>query len=480
MALIDFQKDNNDLLNFILTERFFKNWKTGPIIVDANGTSEIGGYGTELGLYSSSNLELFLTSRCNQKCEYCYLYKYEDKLYPPEYNKPEIIITNLKKIFDWIIDNDLSIPTVDIFSGEIWHTQFGLDVLNLILLYLDKGLNCHNFMIPTNMSFIHNTDQMCRIQNIIDDAAQKYDTRICFSCSIDGKYCEDGRPRKDGTINDDKFYENLFLFCQHNNYFFHPMISATNVFHWKENYDWWKEKCYEYNFIFRKAVMPIDVRDDNWTEEAIQARLDLEEYIFEDYIKTDCRGNLDELWKHCFPSADRSIECDGHMSPSLGTAYSFPGCTVADTLTVRVGDLAIVPCHRTAYDKFVYGYFDVQDDKIVGITKANNIHMAMKTLLMDHKNTSYECDICPYSDYCLKGCYGAQYDYKKDPFITCKSVCELFKRKIKKRIELYEKYGIIDKIKTLTEFDDEYSRVQLFLKNYNNIKNEVNVYDKMA
>ena len=112
------------------------------------------------------------------------------------------------------------------------------------------------------MSFIWDEDQICKIQNRIYDAQEKYGAEFIFSASIDGKYCDDGRPQKDGKIKDDAFYERLFLFCQYNQFYFHPMISATNVFSWKENYDWWKEMCHEYNFIFRKAVMPIDVRND--------------------------------------------------------------------------------------------------------------------------------------------------------------------------------------------------------------------------
>lgn len=479
MGLKEFQQENNELLNFILNERFFKSWSQPPVtILDSNG--EVIN-GSDISLVSSSNLELFLTSYCNQQCEYCYLYKYEYELYPKEINTSEKILNNLKVILQWIVDNNYDIKTIDLFTGEIWHSQFGLDVLDTILNYLDKGLKTNNFIIPSNMSFIWDEDQVCKIQNRIDDAQRKYRTRFCFSASIDGKYCDDGRPQKDGKIKDDAFYERLFLFCQHNQFFFHPLISAHNVFNWKENYEWWKAMCYEYNFIFRKAVMPIDVRNDDWTEEAIKAREDLEEYIFEDYFHNVCDGNIDELRKHCFPSADRQIEADGYMTPSFNRAYTFPGCTVADTLSVRVGDLAIIPCHRTAYDKFIYGYFDVKDNKIVGIKGANNVHMAMKVLLMNNRNTTYDCDICKYADYCYKGCFGAQYEYTGDPFIPAKSVCEMNKRRMNKLVELYEKYGIIDKIKEeVTEYDEEYSRVQHFLKFYKNIKKVENIYAKLS
>lgn len=477
MGLKEFQDDNNELLNFLLTERFFKSWKTEPIKVSNKNGSVANN---EIGLHESSHLELYLTSYCNQKCEYCYLHKYEDLLYPKEYNNKETILKNLKIILQWIIDNDYHIDNIDLFTGEIWHSQFGLDVLDTILHYLDKGLYTKNFIIPSNMSFIFDEDQTCRIQNRIDDALEKFNARFCFSISVDGKYCEDGRPLKNGKVRDDAFYERLFLFAQHNGFFFHPMISAFNVFHWKENYDWWKQQCLDYNFIFRKAIMPVDVRDDNWTDEAIAAREELEEYIFEDYFKNDCYGDEDILWKHCFPSSHRMIEADGYMSPSINYAYGYPGCTVSDHMTIRVGDLAITPCHRTAYDKFIYGYLKVEDGKIVGVYRANNVHMAMKVLFMDNANTTYDCDICKYAQYCYKGCFGAQYEYKKDPMIPCKTVCAMNQRKLKKKIALYEKYGVIDNIKKLTEYDDEYDRVQQFLKFYKEVKEETNIYERMG
>lgn len=477
MGLVEFQHENDDLLKFILNERFFKSWKQEPITVVTKSGTVLGN--DDITMASSSNLELFLTSYCNQNCEYCYLYKYKDELYPKESNTQEKILHNLKVILQWIIDNDYNIGTIDLFTGEIWQSQFGLDVLTTILNYLDKGLKTKNFVIPSNMSFIWDEDQTCKIQNLIYDAEDKYKARFCFSVSIDGKYCEDGRPQKDGRVKDDAFYERLFLFCQHNQFYFHPLISSTNVFHWKENYNWWKEMCKEYNFIFRKAVMPIDVRNDDWTEESIKARQDLEEYIFNDYIATDCHGNLDELWMHCFPSANRYIEANGYMCPAVNTTYSFLGCSIADTLSIRVGDLAIIPCHRTAYDKFIYGYFKTENDKIVDIT-ANNVHTAMKILLMDNKNTAYGCDICKYARYCQKGCHGAQYEYKKDPFIPAESVCAMIQGVLNKKVELYEKYGVIDKIKSLTEYDEEYDNVQEFLKFYEDIKRNDDIYGKLS
>ena len=112
--LNDFEKEQDELLKFVLDERFFKVWTTPE-----DKTAE------ELSLWGDTSLELYLTSTCNQKCEYCYLVKYD--LYPQEYNKPEIIMKNLEIIYNWILDNNYYIRETEFFSGEIWHTKFGLD-----------------------------------------------------------------------------------------------------------------------------------------------------------------------------------------------------------------------------------------------------------------------------------------------------------------------------------------------------------------
>ena len=81
--------------------------------------------------FTLQTLELYITSTCNQSCEYCYLCKYPD-LYPAEYNKPELIKKNLKILLDYLIVNKCQIPILDLFSGEIWHNQYGWDILEII------------------------------------------------------------------------------------------------------------------------------------------------------------------------------------------------------------------------------------------------------------------------------------------------------------------------------------------------------------
>ena len=81
-----FQQEQNDLLKFMLNERFFKPWS---LYKDNNGD-----FDRPHSLYEESNLEIYITSSCNQKCEYCYLQQFP-LLYPKEFNNKELIMKNL-------------------------------------------------------------------------------------------------------------------------------------------------------------------------------------------------------------------------------------------------------------------------------------------------------------------------------------------------------------------------------------------------
>ena len=37
----------------------------------------------------------------------------------------------IKKLYDWIIKENLYIPNIEFFTGEIWDTNFGYEVLDI-------------------------------------------------------------------------------------------------------------------------------------------------------------------------------------------------------------------------------------------------------------------------------------------------------------------------------------------------------------
>ncbi len=461
-----YQKENNELLKTLLDNRFFSVWRDYDSLLADPRTQQID---IDKNLFDSAMLELYLTAECNQKCTYCYLQQFKDKLYPPSCNTDfEKILHNLNIIIDWCIENKFHIQTIDIFTGEILHTKFGLEVLKVMLDGVDKGWHIDSILWATNASFILNEEQTWRIQNFIDSFSQR-NVRLMLSISVDGQPMEEySRPLNSKVIKDDTYYDNLFIFCKRNDYKFHPMVSAFNVKWWKENYDWWKEMCAKYQLgTFLQNVMALEVRNNDWTEEAIQQYNDLMDYMIDDYLKTnsvlntaytiigDCRG---------FDSEAAS----GYVPWVMTDAADFTPCTLNHTLTIRVGDLTIPPCHRTAYQHLLYGKFILENDKIVDI-EAINPAMAIKVLLTNYKQGTHGCDTCIYNEFCLRGCLGSQQENVGDPWFPIPGVCHFQQAKYSHLLKKYDEVGIIDVYKNMSPYEIGYPDAAKILSLYQKV-----------
>lgn len=450
-----FEKEQSDFLKTILDLRFFQPWQ------DWNRD--------EGSLNRDANLEIFLTAACNQKCDYCYLIKHEG-LYPKECMDKELILKNLHILYDWIIENNYHIPKCEFFTGEIWQTQFGLDVLDITLNYLKKGLQVDWFMIASNCSFLFDEVQTCKIQHYIDEF-QKNGSGLVYSISVDGKIIEDIRPLRNGQVRTDEYYERMFLFAKHNNYFFHPMVASTTVSRWIENHKWWEENLKYWDRSIANLMM-LEVRNDDWTPESMKAYNEFNKYLIDKYLNEECGGSIEKFAHHLMNfrmTYDDSSKIGGYISWCFPETDSFIGCTASTDLTVRMGDLAICPCHRTSYNKYLYGKFVVENDKIVDIV-ANNPQMACKILMSNFNLASFGCDTCTFNEFCLKGCYGAQYESQGDPFIPVPNVCEFFKSKYGFLLHYYEKLGVVDYLRSVSPLEKEYGRIAKWLQFFDNWK----------
>lgn len=457
-----FKKENNDILKFILDKRFFEPWRnereTGVWEDDAKK------------LINDTNLEIYLTTQCNQNCEYCYLIKNKNKLYPQEFDKKEIILKNLDILYNWIIENNFYIPNVDLYSGEIWHTDFGLEVLDKTYDALTRGMQIGHFTIPANCTFLRSTKYRDLIQRRINKF-KKIGTPIQFSISVDGKIIEDlSRPTNNKyDIKDDEFYEQMFMFAKYNDFYFHPMVSSFNVKYWIENYKWWKENIQKYN-LPPEALMMLEVRNDDWTEESINDYNNFMNFLLEDFVNdygAEYLGDL--LLRSVYANNFKDFTPSGYFPFLVFDTEDYQaGCSIPNHLTIRAGDLAICPCHRTAYDKYLYGKFIVENDKIVGID-ANNTQAAIRILLCNNRLCSFKCDTCIFNAHCLQGCYGAQLEANNDPFIPIESVCQFFESKYVNLLRKYVEYGIIDFLERKKPHEVDY----IAAKKYLNFVNEV-------
>ena len=471
----EFQEEQNTLLKTLLEARFFGPWKQG--YNDRNPHNvPIGG------------LELFLTSACNQRCEYCYLINHPE-LYPKEVNNRKTIIKNLYIFLDWALSNEFTIPMLDLFSGEIWHTDFGLEVLDILYDYkVNKGLQLMGIMIPSNCSFVHDDKTLYEIQNRIN-AFYNAGVILKFSISVDGKIVEDEvRPLNDGTtlIKDDVFYERLFNFAKHNGYGFHPMIAAASISKWIENFEWWKSMLHKYDLPL-DFLMMLEVRNDDWSEENLQDLKAFMAHLVDDVI-TYHNGKLDDIVDDLL-SLNITYQINHQESQLWGreTSYTpftfgddrgFYGCTISSHLTVRLGDLAILPCHRLGYNQQVYGYFKVENDTIVDIV-ANNPHLAIHILMTDKRFSTAGCDSCVFRGICFGCCKGQSRESTGDPIHNDPKVCNFLKRKHTDLFEIYEERGIMQWMEeNISEYHTAYTTLKIYLDVYKRFK-EARDYGKL-
>ena len=292
--------------------------------------------------------------------------------------------------------------------------------------------------------------------------------RLQLSGSIDGGL-SDGITRRgnDRQLTDEKssdiFYDRFFSFWRRYGFLFHPMVSAQNVKYWKENFLWWEEKCAAYGYDAFRDVMMLEVRNDGWTEENIRDYTDFLDFLVDRFLAQRCGGDPRQLANYLFLTDIFTLGGSGYVNFGLTKADSFQGCTVSDMFTVRLGDLAIPPCHRTAYNELLYGRFRVEEGRITGIEE-HNPQMASRILFQDSILCSPGCDSCPYNSFCLRGCYGAQREAEKDPFMPIESVCRLFKGKIDFLIDKLQALGVWDILRDLSPANARYEAARETLR----------------
>lgn len=393
-------------------------------------------------------LELFITPYCNQTCSYCYLQQHMDDLYPKEIRDNQIILKNLKKLLTYFLENKMYISRVDLFSGEIWGWPFGNQILDIILDYLQKGLKIDDIIIPSNCSFC----QYDNLTEIIESYIHKFfnvNCKIHFSISYDGYIIDNlNRPSKNNLKQSD-FCDKLFAFARKYDFGFHPMIDANNIEYQNDNYDMWISKIKEHisKEDYRKwygNIMQLEVRDNKWTDKKILYYLDWLNHV----IDTDLEfffNNDKELFFKLLISKNSVFEeysKKTYIPYVLNTNGTSLGCQLGVSLMVRLGDLAIIPCHRTSYKKFILGFFEDVDGKLTGNLIANNIPLA-NAIYGTGFFTKPKCSTCMMNFNCVKYCMGANYE-NQDLFFPVKENCELQKAKNIFLLHKYRHMGMFD------------------------------------
>lgn len=415
-----YQQERNDLFTSFLNRYYFENMKN---------------------FNSRKQFELFITSQCSGNCEYCYLIKHQEDLYPSNLLDKNQILNNLKLFCDWYKENKFK-TSIEIFSGEIIKNGFWFDIFDVLYdAFNDEKLIYKPALIrlAENGDFLEDEVLIQKVQRYIDKF-KDININIIFSLSIDGKYMDEiNRKRK----RDDDYYKRAFDFCTKNFYAFHPMVAANNIEHWIENFDWWKSQKNSKAVI--DEIMMLEVRNNDWTKEKIQSYIEFLDHVI-DYEFKKVDYNKDIFVKRIFKLD--SYPGKGYRNYSLHLLNNIydnidkaaASCSINHSLCVRLGDLAIVPCHRTSYKDFISGYFKVKDNKIIGFECKNlEILQAINTW---GRFIGPKCQTCFNKYYCPGPCFGSNYENTNDLFITPDSVCNLLKSKTLFMLVKFDSLGL--------------------------------------
>ncbi len=418
--MVRFQEENDKFMEMFIEKTF------------------IEGYGKKFPNWD--RLELMLDTRCTLACRYCYYNnpKHDKYLYPVKLKNPEEYVKNAKMLFEWLYYEKGVVPKgIDIFGGEVTVKSEFYGILDAIEEVFGDRAKEISVVVPSNYSFLLSeywTDKM-------EEYLKKSRVRLALSASIDGKYLETinrpliSNPEKDPR--DDNWYDTLFEFNKKYGFGFHPMIYANGIGLWKKNFLWF-QNMFDKHGIPWWSIYLLEVRNPEWTREQIREFGDFIDFLVKWTFKNRLGENVRKYVNFTFKLRGYNI-----LNPFSSTGRGL-GCSIQAMLYVRLSDLAIVPCHRTSYDEFVYGYFKTENDKIVGV-EAKNIELLNAVYSFVAENQPY-CEQCVIKEVCSHGCLGAQYEFTGDLFTPIPTVCALEHEKIRRIIKATKDIGVYDDI----------------------------------
>lgn len=417
------------------------------------------------------SIELFVTSKCSGNCEYCYLMKHGEELYPSHLQKREDLVHNCKIFIDWYKKNQFRIP-IEIFSGEIVKNGLLFELFDIFYEAFSDPMLIYKpalIRMAENGDFLEDEALIEKMQSYIDKF-KKIGINITLSLSIDGKYMDEvNRNRK----RDDAFYKRAFEFCIKNFYAFHPMVAASNIEHWIENYNWWKSESLP--SVVTDECMMLEVRNNDWTPEKLEHYTKFLNHVI-DYEFEKVNKDKDTFTKRIFRLD--SYPGKGYRNYSLyfvNNIYSNidragASCSINNMLCVRLGDLSIVPCHRTSYKDYALGRFIVEDDKIIGYHCDNmEIDQAINSW---GRITGPKCKDCFNRFYCPGVCFGSNYETNGELFIPPEKACDMLKARTVFLFTKFDELGLIPYFKKyLGKLD-----YNTFMNTYNTLKRGLDDY----
>lgn len=417
----------------------------------------------------ASGIELIIRPECNQKCEYCYIARYGDELYPKEERASnEVLLKNLDMLLTYIFTTRHTyINHFELFAGDLFYDNIYFDILDIFYKHLSELYKDYPTVVktlggliltPSNFSFIENDEKVARLESYME----KFKTinwDVGFSISTDGK--EMVATREQRSLSDE-YFEKLFQWTlRHPRSGFHAIISASNVENMIASYDWWKEQYIEHYFksgeevrYCTKDFLPywLEARNDDWTDESIAKYLEFIDYAFADRLAMH-NYDPEKLAYHLFCGNE---EMEGTMaklgqndpirldvSTNRWNSHEI-GCSISHLVCLTLNNFALIPCHRLNYPQFRGGYLTLNEEgtSIVDV-EAFNMAGLLSTKFC-HSDARPKCATCAYVKMCDKGCLGAQFESSGEVFQPVLSVCRLFKAWYNHLILLYYDSGVYD------------------------------------
>lgn len=442
MSAEKYKKENTELFEFFLENSFYKSWR------NPNDLSPT--------YINYKNLELMINHKCNLKCKYCYMDKYHKQYFPKGSQDRNTLLHNTDLMIDWLEENGFA-PVIEIFAGDSLSDPTCRKIIHKILdAALDGRRVCNGLVLPTNMGWVMHDKQIEDVENILEKA-EFAGVNAHVSGSVDGKYMEVNRPFKSAKkgYSDDMYHKMFSFITRHASSGVHPMIYSNNIEQAKENFLWWQEQFEKYNIGWYHMYM-LEVRNQEWTLEQTNH--------YADFIKFLVRWVYNKVERDPERFINFMFDMYGFNILILPFARSMRGmpCSIQSCLTVRLGDLMVVPCHRTAYKHMETAQFITEDDKIVGL-EAKNIELWFGIQSLDSGVYPY-CEKCSVNKLCTGGCLGSQYEATGSIFTPIPTVCRLAHAKIAALVEVFDELDLTEHVCRRTNIDQ--ARAFLKIKKY--------------
>lgn len=220
---------------------------------------------------------------------------------------------------------------------------------------------------------------------------------------------------------------------------YYMTIDATNINNWINYYKQWKKIYKQYN------IYPhiIEIKDNNWSQEALEFYTNFLIYIFFDKIKSSFFNPTIFIKKLFTNKANNILLIQDQVS----------SCEIQNILYLKLDNLTIVPCQYNLHKELYIGH--IATDEII----ENNIEIGLSLWESNFKNLP-KCSHCIFTSVCAHQCFAASYNSYGEMFIPVKNTCDFQQQKIITLYKLYKKFGIIKQGKKMNLFSE--AILQLF------------------